>query len=59
MRYVVVEGEGPSFTVKDNQAKKWNMPENAISLFLGNREAAQAIADILNREWAAFNRNPY
>lgn len=46
-----------AWTVIDNEAIKWGMPANAITMNV-RIDAATTIATILNQEWTAFNRNP-
>jgi hypothetical protein len=54
----VVKLNGPgSWFIQDKDAGRWNMPEKAVSIFM-RREAAEAVAEILNKEWRAFVRNP-
>jgi hypothetical protein len=52
----LLEASG-AYSIRDNEAKKWNMPERAVSLFL-RMDAAVKIVNILNKEWATFQRNP-
>jgi len=46
------------FSVIDNEHKRWNMPEMAITLYFGDFGSALQIAGLLNKEWLRFLRNP-
>lgn len=54
----MAEGVDSYYRVIDTNAKRWNMPEQAVSIFFGKRDDAQAVANLLNKEWARFLANP-
>lgn len=54
----MAEGKDSYYRVKDTQAKRWNLPEQAVTIFFGKRDDAQATANALNREWSRFLANP-
>lgn len=61
MRYETIEAgvkDDKYYWIRDNEARKWNMPEKAVTLNFGNRARAEQLTERLNTEWAMFNCNP-
>lgn len=60
-RFVVMHngtGQDTYYWIHDKDHKKYNMPEKAVSLHFGKQGPADIIAEMLNIEWACFQRNP-
>lgn len=57
MRFTVVSEDGYAW-IKDNQAKKWSMPEKTVSINFANVLKASTVSDLLNKEWGNFLANP-
>lgn len=47
-----------AYNIKDNDAKQYNMPENACTINMSRLQAI-AIYGILNQAWAEFINNPW
>lgn len=58
MRFIVEVNEYKAYKIIDTQAKKWNMPEKAVSIYFNSKDTAEIIATFLNNEWLNFLRNP-
>lgn len=56
-RFKIEKENDKAWKVVDTQAKLYNMPEQAVSLFL-EQGAAIRICLILNEQWEGFVANP-
>ena len=54
---VELDGCG-AWYIKDNDAKQYNMPEKAVTIFFKDRIDCSIVADKLNKEWSRFLSNP-
>jgi hypothetical protein len=60
-RFEVIEAgrDDTYYYIRDNQYLRWNTPERATTINFGLYEHATKIAEILNRSWQLFLKNPY
>jgi hypothetical protein len=58
LRFEVRENTPNSFGIYDNDAKEYHrLIDTAVSIYM-RREAAETIAEIINREWIYFLAHP-
>jgi hypothetical protein len=53
-----VERQDKVYWIRDTEYKTYNMPEKAVSIYIGSYYRALSIADVLNSEWQQFLKNP-
>lgn len=57
-RFTVAVHGSTAYYVKDNDGRKYGMPEMACSMYFQSLANAQKVSAILNSEWRVFNNNP-
>lgn len=57
-RFEAIEVSDKAWNVRDNDATRYNMPTNAITMNV-RQDAAHEIASKLNQEWLRFLAAPF